>query len=168
MFFKDIETWTQKKLRLYCLIFNGLYFLFTVLIPIIIVGCRYQIFSSDKVRLTGWGWCLAIFIAVVGLRIANRLINKLPDITKKQQILKYTILGVKALFIPIIILIAMRLLKNDFDLAYNTIWWVLFSFIFGIVIDYSCVKYLDKELDFRYKAKERIEVDKRVETLKNQ
>lgn len=166
MFFNEIEQWTQKKLRLYCLIFNGLYFLFTVLIPIIIVGCRYQIFSSDKVRLTGWGWCLAIFITVVGVRVANRLIKKLPDIEKKQQILKFTLLGFKALFIPIAVLVAMRLLKNDFDLAYNTFWWVLFSFIFGIVVDYTCIKYLDKELELRYIAQKENAVDIRKETLK--
>ena len=166
MFFNEIEQWTQKKLRLYCLIFNGLYFLFTVLIPIIIVGCRYQIFSSDKVRLTGWGWCLAIFITVVGVRVANRLIKKLPDIEKKQQILKFTLLGFKALVIPIAVLVAMRLLKNDFDLAYNTFWWVLFSFIFGIVVDYTCIKYLDKELELRYIAQKENAVDVRKETLK--
>ena len=166
MFFNEIEQWTQKKLRLYCLIFNGLYFLFTVLIPIIIVGCRYQIFSSDKVRLTGWGWCLAIFITVVGVRVANRLIKKLPDIEKKQQILKFTLLGFKALVIPVAVLVAMRLLKNDFDLAYNTFWWVLFSFIFGIVVDYTCIKYLDKELELRYIAQKENAVDVRKETLK--
>lgn len=168
MFFNEIESWTQKKLRLYCLIFNGLYFLLTVLIPIIIIGCRYQIFTSDKIRLTGWGWCLAIFISVVGLRIINRLVNKLPDTNKKQQQLKYTILGVRALFIPIAVIIAMVLLKNDFDLAYSTIWLVLMFFSFGIVVDYTCIKYLDKELYFREKAQERIEVDKRVDTIKNQ
>ena len=167
MFFTDIEKWKQSKLRLFCLIFNGIYFLFTVAIPIIIVGCRYQIFTSDKVRLTGWGWVIAIFITVVGLRVVNKLVNKLPDIKKKQQILKYTILGIRALFIPVVIIIAMVLLKNDFDLAYNTIWWVLISFSLGIVVDYTCIKYLDKELYFREKAQEKIEVDKRVDTLQN-
>ena len=166
MFFKDIETWTQKKLRLYCLIFNGVYFLFTVLIPIIIVGCRYQIFSSDKVRLTGWGWCLAIFIVVVSVRVGGRLIKKLPETSKKQQMLKYTLLGIGALFIPVSILVAMILLKNDFDLAYNTFGWVLFSFIFGIVVDYTCIKYLDKELELRYEAQRQNAIDVRKETLK--
>ena len=118
MFFTDIEKWKQSKLRLFCLIFNGIYFLFTVAIPIIIVGCRYQIFTSDKVRLTGWGWVIAIFITVVGLRVVNKLVNKLPDIKKKQQILKYTILGIRALFIPVVIIIAMVLLKNEKFIKY--------------------------------------------------
>ena len=166
MFFNEIEQWTQKKLRLFCLIFNGLYFLFTVLIPIIIIGCRYQIFSSDKVRLTGWGWCLAIFIVVVSVRVGDRLIKKLPETTKRQQMLKYTLLGFKALFIPVAVLVAMILLKNDFDLAYNTFGWVLFSFIFGIVIDYSCIKFLDKELELRYEAQKQNAIDVRKETIK--
>jgi len=59
-----------------------------------------------------------------------------------------------------------RLLKNDFDLAYNTLWWCLISYSCAIVIDYTCIKYLDKEIALRKTAKEKIEVDKRVELLK--
>lgn len=166
MFFKDIDTWSQSKLRIMSIIFNALFLVCTLVIPVIIVGCRYQIFSSARVRLTGWGWILAITIAVVGFRTLNKVVNKMPDSTYKEQVFKYTILGIKALVIPILLLIAMRLLKNDFDLAYNTMWWCLFSYSFGIAVDYTCLKYFDKEIELRKKAKEKIEVDKRVELLK--
>ena len=167
MFFKDIDTWEQSKLRVMTIIFNLLYLLCSLVIPIIIVGCRYQIFHSvSSVRLTGWGWIRAIVVAVVGVRTLSRVIKKLPDSTHKEQMLKYSILGIKALFIPILLLIAMRLLKNDFDLAYSTLWWCLVSYSCAIVIDYTCIKYLDKEIALRKTAKEKIEVDKRVELLK--
>ena len=94
------------------------------------------------------------------------MVNKLPESTHKEQILKYSILGIRALFIPVLLIIAMRALKNDFDLAYNTLWWCLISYTAAIVIDYTCIKYLDREIDLRRTAKEKIEVDKRVELLK--
>ena len=167
MFFNDIDTWTQKRLRLYALIFNALYLLGSLVIPIIIVGCRYQIFHKvSSYRLTGWGWICAIIVAVVSIRVIKKVVNKLPESTHKEQILKYSILGVRALFIPILLLIAMKALKNDFDLAYNTLWWCLISYSAAIVIDYTCIKYLDREIDLRKIAKEKIEVDKRVELLK--
>ena len=167
MFFTDIDTWTQKRLRLYALIFNALYLLGSLVIPIIIVGCRYQIFHKvSSYRLTGWGWICAIIVAVVSIRVVKKVVNKLPESTHKEQILKYSILGIRALFIPVLLLIAMRALKNDFDLAYNTLWWCLISYTAAIVIDYTCIKYLDREIDLRRTAKEKIEVDKRVELLK--
>ena len=167
MFFNDIDTWTQKRLRFFALIFNALYLLGSLVIPIIIVGCRYQIFHKvSSYRLTGWGWICAIIVAVVSIRVIKKVVNKLPESTHKEQILKYSILGVRALFIPILLLIAMKALKNDFDLAYNTLWWCLISYSIAIVIDYTCIKYLDREIDLRKIAKEKIEVDKRVELLK--
>ena len=167
MFFTNIDTWEQKRLRLYALIFNALYLVATVVVPIIIVGCRYQIFHKvSQYRLTGWGWICAICVAVVSIRVVKKVVNKLPESTHKEQILKYSILGVRALFIPILLLIAMKALKNDFELAYNTLWWCLISYSTGILLDYTCIKYLDREIDLRKVAKEKIEVDKRVELLK--
>lgn len=167
MFFTDIDTWSQKKLRLYALIFNGLYLLCSLVIPIIIVGCRYQIFNyASKVKLTGWGWVCTIAVAVVSIRVIKKVINKLPESTLKQQRLKYTLLMVRALFIPVLLIIAMAALKNDFDLAYQTLWWCLISYACAILIDYICIKYLDREQELRYKAYELNEVNKRVENLK--
>ena len=167
MFFTNIDTWEQKRLRLFALIFNALYLLGSLVIPIIIVGCRYQIFHKvSSYRLTGWGWICAIIVAVVSIRVIKKVVNKLPESTHKEQVLKYSILGVRALFIPILLLVAMKALKNDFELAYNTLWWCLISYSIAIVIDYTCIKYLDREIDLRKIAKEKIEVDKRVELLK--
>ena len=167
MFFSDIDTWEQKKLKIMSFIFNGLYLLCSLIIPIIIVGCRYQIFHKvSQYRLTGWGWICAIVVAVVGIRTLSKVIKKLPESTHKEQIVKYSILGIKALAIPVLLLIAMKLLKNDFDLAYNTLWWCLISYTVAIAIDYTCIHYLDRERELRVKAKEKIEVDKRVDLLK--
>lgn len=169
MFFKDIDKWDKKKLWLMLIIFNGIYLLFSLVIPIIIVGCQYQIFHKvSAYRLTGWGWICAIVVAVVGIRTLSKFIKKLPETTRKEQIIKYSILGVKALVIPILLLVVLNLLKSDFDLAYSTLWWCLISYVFAIAIDYTCVKYLDAELDLRKEATRKNEVNKRAELERNQ
>lgn len=168
MFFKDIDTWEQKKLRIMWIVFNAIYLLFSLVIPIIIIGIKYQIFHKvSAYRLTGWGWICAIVIAVVGIKTLSKVIKKLPESTRKEQIVKYSILGVKALVIPILLLVVLKLMKNDFDLAYGVLWWCLLSYTFAIAIEYTCVKYLDRELDIRKEAKQKIEIDKRVELLNN-
>lgn len=167
MFFKDIDTWDKAKLRMTWLILNILYFIATLLVPIIIVGCRYSIFEyTSKFRLTGWGIIIAIIVIVVGVRTLNKAINKLPDSTLNEQRLKYSLLGVKALIIPVLILVVLYLFKRNFELAYSTIWFCLISYVVGVFIDYGFIHYLDQEIELRKKAKEKIEVDKRVENMK--
>lgn len=158
MFFKDINKWSMKRLRLMSLTFNCLYLVFSALAPIIVVGCRYQIFHKvSAYRLTGWGWICAIIVAVVSIKVIKKVVDKLPEITHKQQILKYTILGIRAFFIPVLLLIGMKALKSDFDLAYNTLWLCLIFYTIGIVIDYTCIKYIDHAIDFKYETlKERM------------
>lgn len=167
MFFKNIDSWSQKQLRIFYILFNILYYIFTLVIPIIIIGCRYEIFKKvSGYKITGWGLILISAVVFVAIRTLNKALNKLPDTTLNEQRLKYTLLGLKALIIPFFIVIVMGLLKNDFTLAYNTIWLCVIFFIVGIVVDYLFIKYLEREIDIRRKAKEKIEVDKRVELLK--
>lgn len=167
MFFKNIDTWQPKQLRIYWLVFNILYLCATLVAPIIIVACRYDIFKyTSRYKLTGWGLALAIFVFVVGIKTLGKVIKKLPESTHKEQVLKYSILGVKAMCVPVFALIVMKLFKANFDLAYNTLWWVLLSYTIGIFIDYSCIAYIDRERELRKIAKEKIEIDKRVDLLK--
>ncbi len=167
MFFKNIDTWEQKTLRIAYILFTIAYYIFTLLIPVIIIGCRYEIFKKvSNYRLTGWGIILIVVVVFVAIRTLNKALNKLPETTLNEQRLKYSLLGVKALIVPIFIVIVMGMLKNDFTLAYKTILLCVIFFIIGIVIDYLFIKYLEREIELRRKAKEQIEVDKRVENLK--
>ena len=167
MFFKNIDTWEQKTLRIAYILFTIAYYIFTLLIPVIIIGCRYEIFKKvSNYRLTGWGIILIVVVVFVAIRTLNKALNKLPETTLNEQRLKYSLLGVKALVIPIFIVIVMGMLKNDFTLAYKTILLCVIFFIVGILIDYLFIKYLEREIELRRKAKEQIEVDKRVENLK--
>lgn len=169
MFFKDINKWSMKKLRLMSLTFTCLYLILTVAVPIIIVGCRYQIFHTvSRYSLTGWGWICAIIVAVVSIRVVKKVVSKLPEVTHKQQVLKYSILGVRALFIPILLIIAMSALKNDFDLAYNTLWLCLIFYTAGIIIDYSCIMYIDRAKEIKYKAMEKIVIDDVVKEMRGE
>lgn len=168
MFFTDIANWTKSKLRTFWIVFNVLYLCATLVAPCIIVGCKYQIFVHvSQYKLTGWGMVLAIFVFIVGIRTLNKVLKNLPESTINEQRVKYTCLGVKALAIPIFVLIIMRLFKSNFDLAYETLWWCLLCYTIGILIDYLCIHYLDRELELRKKAKEVNEINKRVANLNN-
>jgi len=166
MFFEDIATWEKSKLRTYWIIFNVLYLLATLVAPCIIVGCKYQIFVHvSQWKLTGWGMILAIFVFIVGIRTLNRVLKNMPESTITEQRIKYTALGIKALAIPIFVLIIMHLFKSNFDLAYETLWWCVICYAIGIIIDYTCIQYLDREKDLRKKAVEKNEIDKRAANL---
>lgn len=166
MFFKNIEEWDGAKLRLYTIIFNAIYFLFAGLIPIIIVGSKYSLFKkASSFRVSGLGIILIIIVAVTLVRALNKCINKLPESTIKEQRVKYTILGIKALILPFLAIIIMGLFKRDFTLAYNTAFKCVWSYAAAIVVEYTCILYLDRERDLRAKAKEQNEINKRIERM---
>ena len=166
MFFKDIDTWDKGKLRLMWLIFNALYLVATLVVPTIIVGCRYQIFVHvSQYKLTGWGIILTIFVFIVGIRTFAKVVNNLPESSLNEQRLKYTLLGLKALAIPIFVLIIMHQFKTNFDLAYSTLWWCVFCLTFGIAIEYTCIKYIEREMYLRRQSKEQKEINKRADLV---
>lgn len=166
MFFKNIDTWSKTKLRIYVIVCNIIYFLFAAIIPIIIVGVKYSIFKKvSGYRISGWGIIFTIIVVVGFVRTLTKVISKLPESTLNEQRVKYTILGVKALIIPFIAIIIMGLFKSDFSLAYNTAFKCVITYTIAVIIEYSTILYLDRELYLRNKAKEQKEINKRMERM---
>ncbi len=166
MWFKDIEKWSQKKLKLNFLFYGLIYFSMALVAPIVIVGCKYDLIKSSATKLTGVGMILAICVGVFLFRILKKLLNKLPQETKKEQIYKYIFLMIYSLMIPAFGIMVLQLIKQNVDLACDTLTWCL-GFICGsIVLDHLALKFLEAEWDLRQEAKHQIEVNKRVETLR--
>lgn len=166
MFFKNIAEWSRAKLRIYAIAFNVAYFLFAAIIPIIIVGCKYSIFrKASSFRISGWGIILTIIIVTTLVRTISKCINKLPETTLNEQRVKYSVLGIKAMIIPVVLIIIMGLFKRDFVLAYNTSYSCVISYLVAVIIDYLFIAYIDRELDLRKKAREQLEVNKRMERM---
>jgi hypothetical protein len=78
---------------------------------------------------------------------------------------KFTFLGVYNLILPVLALLLVQLIKQNVDLACETLTWCLGFIIGGIVLDHLTIKYLEAEYDFRQEAKHKLEVNKRIDTL---
>ena len=165
MWFDNIAEWSQKKLRVHFLIYGLVYIGLTLIAPIIIVGCKYDLLKSSSTRLTGVGLILVVCVAVFLIKVIKRLLLKLPQDTKNEQIVKFTFLGVYSLILPVLALLLVQLIKQNVDLACETLTWCLGFIIGGIVLDHLTIKYLEAEYDFRQEAKHKLEVNKRIDTL---
>ena len=116
---KDMKRWPLFWLSL---IFKAFYLGLTLIAPIIIISCKYNLFiKKEQVgKLNGWGLILLITFVVIGLRGFKKQIAKLPDITINQQRFKYSLELVYALFFPIIAYLVIIQFKSNFTLAYTT------------------------------------------------
>lgn len=167
MWFKDISTWSQNKLKYTWLAYAILYLVFSLIIPIICVATKYNLIKESSTKLTGVGLILILCIAVFLIKGCNRLIAKLPQENKKEQCFKFMIQMVYALLFPVCGLIIVSLIKQNVTLACDTISYCLYSLICAIVLDHLTLKFLECEWDLRQEAKHQIEVNKRVSTLSN-
>lgn len=166
MWFKDIENWSQSKLKTNFLIYGFLYFVLVLIVPTVIIGTKYNLIKSSSLRLTGMGLILVVFIAVFLLKGLKRLLNKLPQDELKEQRFKFIALLIYSLMLPVGGILLLQLIKQNVTLACDTISYCLYSIIAAIVLDHLTLKFLEVEWDLRQEAKHQIAVNKRIESLK--
>ena len=164
MWFKNIENWSQKKLKLTWLAYNIIYLILMLVAPIIIVQTNYKITKGGS-TLTLVGLILILFISVFIFRYGKRLLNKLPQAKKSDQVFKFMLLLVVALMMPILGLILIYLIRQNVEQACNTISYCLYSIIAGITLDHLSIKFIEAEFDLRSAATIDIEKEKRKATL---
>jgi hypothetical protein len=163
MFFKDISNWNSKKLRGLNITFSLLHFVALVLIPIIITGVNYNLFSKSEggLKLTAVGIIVVVILGLYAYTKLKKTIDDLPQIKLGQQRFKFSIQTILSLMPIIIVLIALNFAKNDYLIAINVIKWCSVSFGGAILIDGLFLKYISAEIKLRAKALELVEVDKR-------
>lgn len=162
MFFKDIESWSKKKLRGLNILFGFLHFVALVLIPVIIVAHNYKLFeTAGGFKLTAIGIIVVVILGLYAYSKIKEVIEDLPQIKLGQQRFKFSIQAILSLIPIVIILVALEYAKNDYMIAINVIKWCSVSFIGGILIDGLFLKYLKAETKLRAKALELVEVEKR-------
>lgn len=148
LIFKNINSWSKHKVRLTALLFWLLFFLFATIGPIISIGVNYKIFSnSNNLRLTGWGWVVIVIFASAGLKALFRLVKKLPEYTRGEQLAKFLLECIGGLIIPALILVGIHLVRVNMETALNTLKWAVISYMVAIVIDNFFVKPLEVQLD---------------------
>ena len=157
MFFKDIDSWSPKKLKLVTLAWAIAYFVFAAIIPVIIVASKYNVFGKSSFKLTAAALIVIIIIISVGVKAFKWLTGIMPESKKSQQILKYSIQLFGALLIPLLILWIVHLIQVDMQLALSTLTYCVYSYIVAIAIQYLGLRSLEyqwkksNELDDREK-----------------
>lgn len=163
MFFSKINCWSYKRLQFLWLLFNLLYLFTTLVAPIAIICIKYNVFKSNTDKtISGFSMIILLIFFILILRSFKKVVDKLHDLTYKQQLLKYTMQMLYSLIFPVAAIVMLLCFKNDFMLAYDTFKWVLIFIILGIIIDHLFIKFLDKERELRYAAKEKLEIESRL------
>ena len=162
MFFNDISSWNGKKLRELNILFGFLHFAFLVLIPIIITGVNYKLFTNGEgLKLTAIGVIVVVILGLYAYSKLKEVIDELPQVKLGQQRFKFSIQAILSLIPIIIILVALNFAKNDYLIAINVIKWCSISFGGAILIDGLFLKYISAEIKLRAKSLELVEVEKR-------
>lgn len=156
MFFKGIEKYSNKKLKALSLIFNGLYLIAFLIIPIIIICDNYCIFkkaTANSIRITGIGLIFFVLLGLFCYIKLKKLIAKFPQETLNQQRFKFTIEMIFNLLPLLLILIVLTITQDNLLMAFKTFRNCSYSIILSILIDGLCVKYLDAEIGLRKEAR---------------
>ena len=142
MFFKDIDSWTKKKLLLMTAIFGSLYLIAATVVPVFIVASNYNLFGNGGYKLTAAGIIVVIILLTAGRKAFHLITSIMPQETQKQQIFRYTFEMIFALIIPACTLWVIHLFKVNMELAATTASWCVVSFMVAIVIDNVALKTL--------------------------
>lgn len=168
--FKNIATWSNKKLKGISTLVNIVYIFLSLVAPIAVICFQYDLFKTESVeagkKLNGMFLVLIIAFAVVGLRAFIKTVNKLPDLTYKQQLLKYWLQLIFAIAIPALVVVVLLCFKSNFELAYDTTCICLIFYTSSIVVDKLFLSFIDRENKFRYDAQERLEIERRMGLMK--
>lgn len=168
MFFKNLETFSKKKLRMLNAIFSILYFIAALLVPIIIVGINYQLFTRTEAttKLTAVGVICVIILGFYAYNKFKNAIDSLPQLTHKQQQFKFTIQMIVEMIPFGLITVLLFFAKNEVEIAFNTFSSCMIAICISKLIDGLFCKYLRAEYELRYKSLELIEIEKRKELVK--
>lgn len=167
MFFKNIDKWSKGKLRGWNITFTLLHFIALVLVPIIIVGDNYDLFTNSEggIKLTAVGIIVVVILGLYAFGKLKKVVDNLPQLKHSHQVFKFTIQTILSLVPIAIILIGLEFAKKDFTIAIEVIKWCSISFVVAILIDGLFLKYIQQELDLRMKTLEMVEIQKRKELV---
>jgi len=163
MFWKDLENWDKKKYKTYKIICELVYFFLMVVAPTIIICCKYDVFTtvSTHKKLTAVGWIMVIVLGIYAYMKIRQVIKKLPDIEYKERVFKFTLEMIFTALPFILFMVAIVLVRDDLNLAFNTMLWCLISFTAAAIWDGLTLKYFVAEETLRNAAKTQKAVDKR-------
>ena len=143
MFFKNIDSWSKKKLILVTVIVALAYFLAASVVPCIFIAKNYGVFrETSHYRLTGAGIIIMVILISFGGKAIKALLGFLPRDTQKQQIVRYTIELLFGMIIPALALYGIHLIRVNVDTACTTATQCIISIMVAILINNLAFKTL--------------------------
>lgn len=147
-----LKNLSKKQMILVTVSSYVMYFLCTILAPVITVCIKFDLFNAakeSKLQISGWALVLLLIGAVVGLFIIRRSVNKMSDIRPANAYFKYTLQTISNLVLPVVVLLLIDLFKNDIALASSTLTLMCIYYIAGGVIDGAVISFIDRENKIR-------------------
>lgn len=142
MFFKNIDSWSKKKLILVTVLVALAYFMAASIVPCIFIAHNYQVFRTSNFRLTGAGFIIIIILVSFGGKAIKALLGFLPRDTQKQQIFRYSLELVFGMIVPALALWGIHLFRANVDLACQTAMQCIISIMVAVLINNIALKSL--------------------------
>lgn len=166
MFFNNIETWSKSKLRVFKYILLACQLIFSMIIPMLIVGNKYGLFK----KVSGWKLTASglIVVLIVGFHIVKYVIGtakKLPENTYNQRKIKYSMALVGHMFIPLLMIFIGYQIKKNAIVGYNTLKWCMLSMCVSTFIEWMFTAYVEHELSIFDDAEHQMEVNNKIRLM---
>lgn len=166
MLFKNISSWSKKKCKWVEFILNLLQLVFSMVIPIVIVGVKYSLFQKvEGWKLTASGLIVVIIIAFTTINYFIDLVKRLPEATLNERKIKYTLTGVGKIFVPLIVIVVLKVIKRNVEVGVFVITWCMVSYCVALAIQYLFTEYVRHELTIWDEAAHQSEVVKKMSRL---
>lgn len=163
--FKGIETWSQKKLKGFNILFNVIYFLLTFIAPLTVVIVSFYSIGKINNVVKKTSILFIIISACIVLAIArffNKQIDKIKILNvdgtynRGMQITKHLLELVGRIIVPTVVLVLSIIFATalkDFVDFYNKMIIASVSFLLaGIAVDKLFISFIDDELEIRDKV----------------
>ena len=159
----NCEKWSNKKIKVWYYLISLIYFTLTVLAPSGIIIWKYKLFQKGG-GLEISGGLLIVFIVVffTGLKKFKKWIDRYQAESIKEKRFKFTMQGLYSLAFPIMLILMLYCLKDDFKLGFSACKYIMAFIIASIVLDYTILKYIEDERTLRKEAQHKVNVERRA------
>ena len=144
MFLHNLENWSQRKLRIVYAFSSILLLGLQLVAPLVVICINYKLFkhTTEGNVINGFGLILIVVFSILGLKSFKKIIDKMEDVSHKEQMLKYSLQMLYAIAIPLLCVVVLLAFKDNFKQAYKTFCISLIFYTAGIFFDYMIMKFL--------------------------
>lgn len=169
--FKNIDKWSERKLKNWNRITNILYFILTVLAPIVTVISRFGTLSQTSHRVSILFIILMVSIIFVSLKLLREQIKKIKilnldgsyknNLRTFKHVMEFIYSAILPTTVLIVSVVFATVLKNAIDFYVNMIIICMSFYIAGVILDNLVIAFLNDENELREKVAEQNAIERR-------